>query len=317
MQAGTHLESILSRGEFALTAELAPPRSLDFAAFDRKAEALRGSVDAVNLTDNLSARVRVSSLAASLRVRGHGHEPVLQLTCRDRNRLALQSDLLGAASLGIGNVLCLTGDHQSLGDHPQAKGVFDLDSINFLAMARRMCEKGVLESGVEIRNSSKSPLTPPRLFIGAAANPFAEPLRFRALRLAKKVSAGARFIQTQPVLDVAVFRAWMREVRNLGLHEKVHLLPSVIPMRRAEGFEFLARNVAGVSVPAALVQRMRRARDQEAEGITLCLEIIEQLRQEPGVHGIHIITVNWEMIIPEVVKQAGLLPRPSRSPEAD
>lgn len=268
MDAGTHLERILSRGEFSVTAELAPPRSLDFAAFDR-------------------------------------------------NRLALQSDLLGAASLGIGNVLCLTGDHQSLGDHPQAKGVFDLDSVSFIAMVRRMCDDGVLESGVELRNASKSPIAPPRLFIGAAANPFAEPLRFRAARLAKKASAGAHFIQTQPVLDLDVFRAWMRQVRNLGLHEKLHILASVIPMRRADGFEYLSRNVPGISVPPAVMERMRQARDQEAEGLKLCLEIIEQLRRETGVSGLHIITVNWEMIIPEVVKQAGLLPRPSQFLETE
>lgn len=274
----------------------------------REAEKLRGYTDAVNVTDNQAASVRMASIpVASLLVR-HGLEPVAQMTCRDRNRLAIQADLLGAAALGIRNLLCISGDHGRWGDHPAAKNVYDIDSTHLIRMARNMVEHGCLDNGREIRPR-------PDFFIGAAANPFAPPYDYRPFRLAKKIAAGARFIQTQLIYNVDRFRAYMAKVVDLGLHEQVYILAGVGPLKSVKMASFMAERVAGMEVPAALVTRMQKTPPaaQPAEGIKICSEIIEQVREIPGVAGLHIMAVHWADAVPEIVTRAGLFPRPPLS----
>jgi len=303
MRAGSNLERILEAGEFAVTAELGPPRGTSRRVIETKAQLLRDCCDAINITDNQTAIVRMGSLASCAILRGLGLEPVLQITTRDRNRLAIQSDVLGAAALGIKNVLCLSGDHQRLGDHPQAKGVWDLDSIQLIQTLRMMRDEKKLLSGSEIKGEVP-------LFIGAAANPFVEPLEFRVIRLRKKVEAGADFIQTQAVFDMERFKKFMAEVCEQGLDEKVHILAGVIPIKSAGMARYMRDYVAGVIVPDEMVSRMEDAKDPKEEGIKICLELIEQIIEVPGVHGLHVMAVGWEEVVPEILKRARLLPRP-------
>ncbi len=303
MKAGSNLERILENGRFAVTAELGPPRGASGRLIETKGELLRASCDAINVTDNQTAIVRMGSLASCAILGVQGLEPVLQITVRDRNRLAIQSDILGAAALGIRNVLCLSGDHQRLGDHPQAKGVFDLDSIQLIAALKGMRDERVLLSGREIRGEVP-------LFIGAAANPFADPFEFRVTRLAKKAKAGADFIQTQAVFDLPRFRRFMEMVTERGLDQKLHILAGVIPTKSAGMARYMRDYVAGVVVPDEVVTRMEDAREAKEEGVKICLEVIEQVLEIPGVHGIHIMAVGWEEIVPEIVERANLLPRP-------
>ena len=302
----THLASVLAAGHFAVAAELSPPRGIDLEKIARGAETLKGYVDAVNVTDNQAASVRMASIPVSALLLQHGIEPVAQMTCRDRNRLAIQADLLGAAAHGISNVLCLGGDHGLWGDHPGAKNVFDLDSIQLIRMVRNMTLHGCLDNGREI-----SP--PPNYFVGAVANPFAPPYEYRPLRLAKKIAAGAQFIQTQLIYNLPRFRDFVAQVRDLGLHEKVHLMAGVGPLKSARQARFMATRVAGMDVPPEVVKRMEKTppASQPAEGIQICLEIIEQVRQIPGVAGVHIMAVHWESAVPEIVTRSGLYPRPA------
>jgi len=295
------LEQVLRGGGFAITAEVSPPDSADPEAVRRKGALLKEHVDAVNATDHTGATVHMSSWAVSALLAQMGVEPVMQMTCRDRNRLALQGDLLGAAALGVRNVLCLTGDHVSVGDHPEAKAVYDLDSLHLLRLARTMRDEGAYLSGRKLA-------TPPRLFLGAAENPFAAPFEFRPHRLAKKVEAGADFVQTQVVYDVERFAAFMQAVRDLGLHERVFILPSVGPLRSARMARFMRDRVPGVVVPDEVMARIERTPEarQAAEGINLCVEIIQRLREIPGVAGVHIIAVRWEQAVAEIVERAGL-----------
>jgi methylenetetrahydrofolate reductase (NADPH) len=302
-KSGSRLERLLAKGEFVVCGEMAPPQSADGSVIERKAENFKGFVDAVNLTDNATGIVRMSSIACSALAIKQGLEPIVQMTCRDRNRLALQGDVLGAFALGARNVLCLTGDHQSMGNHPQAKNVFELDSIQLVDMVRRMRDEKVFQGGDELK-------VEPRIFIGAAENPFADPLEFRAPRLGKKVAAGADFIQTQAVYDLERFRKWMDMVRERGLHEKVAIIAGVLPCRSARGLEYQKTSVPGMSVPDELISRMKSAEKPEDEGVRICVEIISQLREIEGVRGVHIMPVMWERILPAVVEQAGLLPRP-------
>jgi methylenetetrahydrofolate reductase (NADPH) len=264
---------------------------------------LRDCCDAVNVTDNQTAIVRMGSLASCAILRQTGVEPVLQITTRDRNRLAIQSDILGAVALGIQNVLCLSGDHQRLGDHPQATGGWDLDSLQLIQALKQMREERKLLSGNEIRGEVP-------LFIGAAANPFADPFEFRVTRLAKKIQAGADFIQTQAVFDLPRFRRFMEMVTERGLDEQVHILAGVIPTKSAGMARYMRDYVAGVVVPDEVVTRMEDAKDAKEEGIEICLEIIEQVLEVPGVHGIHIMAVGWEEVVPVILERANLLPRP-------
>jgi len=301
----SHLASVLAAGHFAVAAELSPPRGVDLDDIRKNAQTMRSYADAVNVTDNQGASVRMASIpTCSLLVR-HGIEPVAQMTCRDRNRLAIQADLLGAAALGIKNLLCLSGDHGRWGDHSGAKNVFDLDSTHLIRLARNMVEHGCLDNGKPISPS-------PQFFIGAVANPFAPPHDYRPYRLAKKVAAGARFIQTQLIYNVDRFRTFMSQVRALGLHKNVFIIAGVGPFKSSRQAHFMAENVAGMDVPKELLDRIDKTprAAQPEEGIRICCEIIEQVQEIPGVAGVHIMAVHWSEAVPEIVTRAGLYPRP-------
>ncbi|NQU11227.1 methylenetetrahydrofolate reductase [bacterium] len=304
----SHLESVLRAGQFAVAGELSPPRGVSPEIVTQQAQMLRGYVDAVNVTDNQAASVRTASIPVCALLLQQGIEPVAQMTCRDRNRLAIQADLLGAATLGIPNVLCLSGDHGRWGDHPGAQNVFDLDSIHLVRLVRLLVDEGRLDNGRQIRPA-------PRFFVGAVANPFAPPYDYRPWRLAKKVAAGARFIQTQLIHNVDRFEAYMAAVRALGLHERVHILAGVGPFKSAQQAAYMATKVAGMDVPVALVERMSRTPPaaQPEEGIRICVEIIERVRRIPGVAGVHIMAVHWPEAVPEIVTRTGLHPRPPRT----
>ncbi len=296
------LKDKLTSGMFVVSGELGPPRGSDAGSVQKKAAMLRGVVDAVNITDNQTAIVRMSSIAASVICISEGLEPVMQMTVRDRNRIALQSDLLGASALGIRNVLCLSGDHQSFGDQPGARGVYDIDSIQLLYTVNRMC------TDKKILHSEKLLNTAPDFFIGAACNPFAEPADFRPLRLKKKIEAGARFIQTQCIYDLPAFREFMKKVTGMGLHEKAHILAGVMPLKSAAMASYLNEHVPGVIVPQSMADRLKgRTKDSAAdEGIELCCEIIDELKSIDGIHGIHIMAFEWEHRIREIVERSGL-----------
>jgi len=301
----SNLASVLASGRFAVAAELSPPKGVDLEGIARDARTLRDYADAVNVTDNQAASVRMASLPVAALLLRHGVEPVAQMTCRDRNRLAMQADLLGAAALGIRNVLLLGGDHGIWGDHPDAKSVYDVDSIHLLRMVHNMVEHGIMDNG--------RPISPaPRFFVGATANPFAPPLEYRPLRLAKKVAGGARFVQTQLIYNVERFTAFMARVRDLGLHEKAYILAGVGPIKSAWQANHLASKVAGMDVPEQIVTRMKNTPKaaQPEEGIRICVEIIQQVRAIPGVAGIHVMAVHWAEAVPEIVTRAGLYPRP-------
>ncbi len=290
-------EKIESR-QFVVCGELGPPQSCDADVIREKAKHFKGCVDAVNVTDNQTAIVRLSSIASAKILLEEGIEPIMQMTCRDRNRLAIQSDLLGAAALGIRNVLCLTGDYQTFGDQPDAKGVFDLDSIQLVAAVAGM-NNGLLLSGVEM------PVTPGFL-IGAAANPFAEPFEMRLIRLHKKIAAGAHFIQTQPVFDLELFARWMKRVVEMGLHEKAAILAGVMPVKTAKTLLWMKKRVPGMRIREEYIERMSTSRDPEGEGVSMAVEIIRVLRDMEGVRGIHLMPGMWESITPTVIREAGL-----------
>ncbi len=322
---GSNLERVLRAGHFAVTAELGPPQSADGDVIRKKAALLRGNCDAVNITDNQTAIVRMSSIAAGAILVQEGLEPVIQMTCRDRNRLAMQSDLLGAYALGIRNLLCLTGDHQTFGNHPDAKNVFDMDSIQMVQMVAAMRDQRVFQCGDEFRGPE------PRFFVGAAESPFADPVEFRPYRLAKKVRAGANFIQTQLVYDIEAFRVFMEKVRALGLHRQTYILAGVGPLKSPAMARYMKNEVPGILVPDEIIQRMeaagapwagkskdeltkedKKARSQawQEEGIRICIELIRQLHEIEGVAGVHIMAIEWEEAVHAIVEGAGLLPRP-------
>jgi methylenetetrahydrofolate reductase (NADPH) len=306
MKADSNLERVLTNGQFAVTAELGPPQGNDIEVVSKKAQYLKGCVDAVNVTDNQAAVVRMSSIAASALLVQMGLEPVMQMTCRDRNRIAMQSDILGAAAMGIKNMLCLTGDHQSFGNQPYSKGVFDIDSTQFISLVKRMRdEKRLLDSDKELKGSMK-------LFIGGAANPFAQPVEFRPLRFRKKVDAGLDFVQTQCVFDMTIFKNWMNAVRDMGLHERCHILAGVIPIKSAAMARYMAKNVAGIIIPQELLDRVTGVpkKDVAEEGIKICCEQIQAFREMEGVHGIHLMAIEWEHRVPEILERAKLPPRP-------
>jgi len=305
-KSGSNLEKLLAAGQFAVTAELGPPKSADLDVIQKKAALLKDCVDAVNITDNQTAIVRVSSIGAGKLAFDMGLEPIIQVTCRDRNRLAMQADLLGAYLMGLRNVLCLTGDHQVFGNHPTAKYVFDLDSVQLIDMVRNMRDKKVFACGDEIRNSRKADIKEPRMFVGAAANPFGDPFEFRVMRLEKKVNAGVDFIQTQCIYDMDRFAAWMEEVRARGLHEKCSILAGVTPLKSVGMTRYMRDQVAGVTVPDYYVDRMQAAEDAKAEGINICVEQITRLREIEGVAGVHIMAIEWEEKVSEIVEKAGL-----------
>ena len=302
----SRLEKIIAAGHLAVTSECGPPRDGRADVVEKKAQLLRNHVDAINVTDNQTAVVRQCSLAACIRLKLMGLEPVLQMVTRDRNRIALQSDLLGATSFGIHNVLCLTGDHQRFGDHPSSVNVFDMDSTRLIQTVKLMRDDGRLLGGHEMAEGR------PQMFIGAAENPFADPFEIRVLRLAKKAAAGVQFIQTQCIYNMQKFKKWMQGVREMGLHEKVAILAGLTPMKNVGMAKYMKNRVPGIDVPDDIIKRLAGVpkEKQAEEGIQICLEQIEELKQEEGIRGFHIMAIEWEEKVPDIVERAGLYPRP-------
>jgi methylenetetrahydrofolate reductase (NADPH) len=303
MKSGSRLERVLEAGHFAFTSELGPPQGANVEVIRKKASYLKGITDMVNITDNQTAIVRMASWAAALIAIQEGLEPNYQMVCRDRNRIAMQSDILGAYAHGIRNMLCLSGDHQQFGNHPLTKGVFDIDSIQLIQMVKRMRDDKKFLNGDEIDGA-------PHLFIGAAANPFAEPFEWRVYRLAKKISAGADFIQTQCIYDMKLFREWIKQARDMGLTEKVHILAGVTPLKSAGMARYMANNVSGIIIPEEIIDRIVNAKEAAEEGIKICVEQIEELKEIKGVRGIHLMAIEWEHRVPEIAERAKLIPRP-------
>ena len=299
------LERVLSAGRFAVTSELNPPDSADPEDVYRAALVLSEVCDGINAVDASGANCHMSSVAICALLTRVGYEPVYQVSCRDRNRIAIQGDLLGAAAMGVHNVLCLTGDDVLAGDQPEAKRVFDFDSIQLLRTARMMRDKAIFLSGRKLT-------TAPCFFLGAAANPFAPPYDWRPQRLGKKIAAGAEFIQTQYCFDVPRFREYMRQVRDLGLHKLAYILVGVGPLRSAKAAEFMRTKVPGVVIPDEIVERLRKTpkERQQEEGRKICIEIIQQIREIEGVSGVHIMAYRQEELVADIVLEAGLLPRP-------
>ncbi len=312
LKTDSRLERILAAGHLAITSECGPPRGSDPEIIRKKGALLKNHVDAVNVTDNQTSVTRLSSLAACIHLKLIGVEPVLQMVTRDRNRIALQSDILGAASFDISNILCLSGDHQVFGDCPDGQNVFDLDSMQLLQTVRHMRDNGRFLSNRDIRR-------PPRMFAGAAANPFAAPHKIRVPRLAKKIAAGAEFIQTQCIFNLDRFEEWMSAARDRGLHEKVYILGGITPMKSLGVARYMKNNVPGMDIPDEIINRLAGVpgKQQAEEGIRICLETIERLREVKGVRGFHIMAIEWEEIVPEIVERAGLFPRPAISSDQD
>ena len=322
---GSNLERVLHAGHFAVTGELGPPQSADREVIGKKAALLKGYCEAVNITDNQTAIVRMSSIGAGALVVQEGLEPVIQMTCRDRNRLAIQSDLLGAYALGMRNLLCLSGDHQIFGNHPTAKNVFDLDSVQQIQMVAGMRDECIFQCGDKMKGPE------PRFFVGAASAPFADPLEFRPYRLAKKVKAGADFIQSQLIYDIEAFKTFMEKVRKLGVHEETYFLAGVGPLKSPGMARYMKNNVPGILIPDEMIKRMTQAGapwadkskdeltkdDKKARsaawketGIQICIELIQELREIEGVAGVHIMAIEWEEAVKPIVEGAGLYPRP-------
>jgi len=304
-RAGSNLEKVLKAGHFAFTGECGPPQGANVETLKEKAKHLKGCVDAVNVTDNQTAVVRMSSWAASLVLLQEGLEPNFQMVCRDRNRLAMQSDILGVYTHGIRNMLCLSGDHQKFGNHPESKNVFDIDSMQLINMVKVMRDEGKFLNGQDID-------VPPKLFIGAASNPFGDPSEFRVYRLAKKIAAGADFVQTQCIYNMKRFREFMKQVVDMGLHEKCAILAGVTPMKSVGMARYMAKQVPGMDVPDELIKRLQGAGKGKVaeEGIRFAVEQIEEFKEMEGIAGVHLMAIEWEHRVPEIAERAGVLPRP-------
>jgi methylenetetrahydrofolate reductase (NADPH) len=300
------LEKILKSGQMAVTSECGPPRGSNPEVIIDKANLIKDHVDAINVTDNQTSMTRMCSLAACIRIKQTGLEPVLQMVTRDRNRIALQSDILGAASFDINNILCLSGDHQSFGDCAQGQNVHDIDSLQLIQTVRLMRDQGKFLGGDDIKR-------PPEMFVGAAANPFADPYEIRVPRLAKKVAAGAEFIQTQCIYNLEKFEDWMNKVCDRGIHEQVYILAGLTPMKSAGMAKYMKNRVPGMDVPDVIVKRMAGTpkEKQAEEGIKICIESIQRLKEVKGVAGFHIMAIEWEEKVPEIVEASGLHPRPN------
>ncbi|MCB2145066.1 MAG: methylenetetrahydrofolate reductase [Deltaproteobacteria bacterium] len=305
LKSGSNLEKVLKAGHFAFTGECGPPKGANVEHLKEKFEHLRGKVDAVNVTDNQTAVVRMSSAAASAIMVANGIEPNFQMVCRDRNRLAMMADVLGVYSLGIRNMLCLSGDHQKFGNHPQSKNVYDIDSMQLIAMVKKMRDEGKFINDEDID-------VPPKMFIGAAANPFADPYEFRIYRLANKIDAGADFIQTQCIYNMPRFRDFMKKAVDMGLTEKAYILAGVTPMKSARMAQYMAKMVPGMDVPEELIERLKGAGkgNQAEEGIKFAIEQIEEFKEMEGVAGVHLMAIEWEHRVPEIAERANVLPRP-------
>jgi methylenetetrahydrofolate reductase (NADPH) len=294
------LETLLRAGEFTVTAELSPPDSSDPQEVFEKARIFHGSVDAMNATDGSGANCHMSSVAVCAILRRANYSVVMQVSCRDRNRIAIQGDVLGAAAIGVASILCLTGDGVQAGDHPQAKPVFDLESITLLSMLRRMRDESRFQSGRKITQ-------PPRVFLGAAANPFMPPHDFRPIRLAKKIEAGAQFIQTQYCFDVERLRRFMSRVCDMGLHKKAFILVGVGPLASARAGEWIRQNVPGVHIPDTIIDRLAGSGNQKQEGKRICIELIQQVREIEGVSGIHVMAYRQEETVAEIIQESRVL----------
>ncbi len=305
MKSGSNLEKVLEGGHFSVTAECGPPRGADPDHVREKAAHVLGNVDACNVTDNQTSVVRMSSLAGCMLVKESGVEPLIQMVVRDRNRIALQSDLLGASALGVRNLLCLSGDHQKFGDDPQAKNVFDIDSMQLIHLAKTMRDEGVFPSGDKLEGA-------PKFYIGCAVNPFADPYEIRVPRLRLKMEAGADFVQTQCIYNMDKFITYMEDTKKEGLHEKVKILAGVTPLKSAGMAKFMKRMVAGMDIPDDVIQRIadEPKEKQAAKGIEMCIEQIHELKEMEGIAGVHVMAIEWEEKLNEIVGGAGLLPRP-------
>ena len=308
MKAGSNLEKVLAAGHLAVTGELGPPRGADAEVIQHKSKYLKGMVDSVNVTDNQTSVVRMCSMAVCRLLLDIGIEPNLQMVCRDRNRIAIQSDLLGASALGIKNVLCLSGDHQKFGDHPQAKNVFDLDSMQLIATVKKMRDEGKLINEHELEGV-------PKFFIGAAENPFADPFEFRATRLGKKIAAGVDFLQTQCIYNMAKFRTWMQQAYDMGLTEKCAILAGITPLKSVGMARYMQKFVPGLDVPDSYINRLKGVdkKLQGSEGIKMAIEQIQEIKEIKGIAGFHVMAIEWEERVEEIVSGAGLLPRPQVS----
>ncbi len=321
MKSGSNLEKVLNSGHIAVTAELGPPMSADPHEVIKKAQILKGYCDAANITDCQTAVVRISSIAGAILALREGLEPVMQMTCRDRNRIAMQADLLGAAALGIKNCLCIAGDHQKFGaagklkGHPGAKNVYDVDTVQLVGILKKMRDQGLQEGGDKLD-------VPPKFFIGASWTPMGDPIDFRPYNLKKKVDAGADFIQTQGIFDIDLFKTQMERARNLGLHERTAILAGIIVPKSAVMLKYMDSSVPGISVPKSMIERLQKVKEsagddkalakklQEEEGIRIAVELIQRVLEIPGIRGVHIQAIEWESAVPVIVKAAGLYPRP-------
>ena len=305
LKSGSNLEKVLKAGHFAFTGECGPPKGANVEHLKEKFEHLRGMVDAVNVTDNQTAVVRMSSAAASAIMVANDIEPNFQMVCRDRNRLAMMADVCGVYSLGVKNMLCLSGDHQKFGNNPQSKNVYDIDSMQLIAMVKKMRDEGKFINDEDID-------VPPKMFIGAAANPFADPYEFRIYRLANKIDAGADFIQTQCIYNMPRFRDFMKNAVDMGLTEKCYILAGVTPMKSARMAQYMAKMVPGMDVPEELIERLKGAGKgkQAEEGIKFAIEQIEEFKEMEGVAGVHLMAIEWEHKVPEIAERANVLPRP-------
>ena len=288
-------EQLLEAGKFTITAEIGPPMSADAEFVRNKARALKGAVDAVYITDNQTATVRMSSLAAGLIAAEEGLEPVIQMVCRDRNRIAIQSDLLGAHALGIKNLLVLSGDHQTFGNHPQAKNVYDVDSTQLIQSLTELQENNTFMG-------SSACKAPPRFFIGGAAHPFADPQELQIMRMKKKIDGGARFITTQSIYNIDKFKKWMELVRAQGLHERTYIQAGICVNKTLKSIQ-MTKLVAGMDIPDELVERMEKAEDREAEGVNIAVDLLREVMAVEGVSGIHIMAIGWEAIVPTIIER--------------
>ncbi|NDY72512.1 methylenetetrahydrofolate reductase [Desulfobacter hydrogenophilus] len=305
MKTESRLEKVLASGQLAVTSEVGPPRGCNIDIVKEKANMIKDYVDGINITDNQTAMVRMSSIAGGVVIKQMGLDPIIQMVSRDRNRLAMQADILGAYALGCNTMLCLSGDHPKFGDHPMAKPVYDIDSINMIKMVKDMRDEGKFQGGADITE-------PPKMFIGAAANPFADPFELRVMRLAKKVAAGVDFIQTQCIFNTAKFEEWMKQVVDRGLDEKVAILAGITPMKSLGMAKYMKSKVPGMDIPDEVIDRLAGVdkEKQAEEGIKMAIEQMQRLKECKGVKGFHIMAIEWEQKVPELVKAAGLYPRP-------